>query len=168
MQVSKRAFVATLSAAALAGSAATAVSALGHDGGRGHERHRDAAVLNASLAPSVPIDPVLNGSAAGGAPWVLRDGEAQLSRGGRLRVSVRGLIIPSLGTPGPVKMVSASLYCGGATTPVGTTPSAPISLTGNAKMQGQITVPAKCLAPVVLVHPNGNMGVYIAASGFGA
>jgi hypothetical protein len=31
-----------------------------------------------------------------------------------------------------------------------------------------VTVPARCLAPVVLVHPNGNGARYIAASGFRA
>jgi hypothetical protein len=34
-------------------------------------------------------------------------------------------------------------------------------------MAGQFSLPAKCLAPVVLVHPNGNGAAYIAASGFG-
>jgi hypothetical protein len=29
-----------------------------------------------------------------------------------------------------------------------------------------VTVPARCLAPVVLVHPNGNPAAYIAATGF--
>jgi hypothetical protein len=29
-------------------------------------------------------------------------------------------------------------------------------------------VPAKCLAPSVLIHPNGAGAVYIAANGFGA
>jgi len=38
---------------------------------------------------------------------------------------------------------------------------------GNARMSGTITLPAKCLAPIVLVHPNGSDAAYIAASGFG-
>jgi hypothetical protein len=127
-------------------------------------------VLKTALAPSVPSDPTLHGAAAGGAPWVLRRGEARLRRDGRLAVRVRGLVIPVApgnGTPGPVTTVNASLYCGNDTTAVGTTPSVPISRAGDARMTGQFTLPAKCLAPVVLVHPNANGAAYIAASGFG-
>jgi hypothetical protein len=105
----------------------------------------------------------------GGAPWVLRRGEARLRRDGRLAVRVRGLVIPvppGDGTPGPVMTVSASLYCGNDTTAVGTTPSVPISRSGDARMAGKFSLPAKCLAPVALVHPNGG-AAYIAASGFG-
>ncbi len=169
MQVSKRRAVAILSAAALAGSATTAVSAVGNEGGGEHEGHRGATLLDTSLAPSVPSDPALNGAHAGGAPWVLRQGEARLRRDGRLRVRIRGLVIPTApgnGTPGPVMTVSASLYCGAATTAVGTTPSVPISRGGNADIDGHVSVPAKCLAPTVLIHPNDMAGVYIAANGF--
>lgn len=168
MQISKGTAVAILSAAALAGSAATAVSAAGSKGGGKSTGHRGAALLDSSLAPSVPSDPKLNGAAAGNVPWMLSKGEARLRRDGRLRVRIRGLVIPGNGTPGPVMTVSASLYCGAATTAVGTTPSVPISLSGDAELQGQVSVPAKCLAPTVLVHPNGNPAAYIAASGFGA
>jgi hypothetical protein len=173
MRVTKRTAVLLLATAALAGSGATAMSALGHDGAGGRGDHRDhggATVLKTTLAPSVPSDPALHGAAAGGAPWVLRRGEARLRRDGRLAVRVRGLVIPTApgnGTPGPVLTVSASLYCGNDTTAVGTTPSVPISRSGNARMAGQFTLPAKCLAPVVLVHPNGGSAAYIAASGFG-
>jgi hypothetical protein len=176
MRVSKRAAVALLATAALVGSATTAMSALGHDGGQGRADHRDRGgktLLATTLAPSVPADHALHGVAAGGAPWVLSRGTAQLHRGGRLDVRVRGLVIPVApgnGTPGPVTTVTASLYCGNDTDTmaVGTTPSAPISRAGDARMRGTLSVPAKCLAPLVLVHPNGNPLAYIAASGFGA
>jgi hypothetical protein len=169
MQVSRRAAVAMLATAALGGSALTAVSALGHGGSA--SKHHAKVSFETPLAPSVPADPALHGVAAGGAPWVLRRGDAELSGRGRLDVRVRGLVIPAPagnGTAGPVMTVSASLYCGTDTTAVGTTPAAPISPSGNARMRGRLTLPAKCLAPVVLVHPNGNAAAYIAASGFGA
>jgi hypothetical protein len=172
MRVSKRAAVALLAIAALAGSATTAITALGHGGGRSQADHRGrggATVFAATLAPSVLADPTLHGAPRGGAPWVLRRGEARLRRDGRLAVRVRGLVIPDPpgdGTPGPVMTVSASLFCGIDTTAVGTTPSVPISRSGNARMAGRFSLPAKCLAPVVLVHPNGG-AAYIAASGFG-
>jgi hypothetical protein len=174
MQISKRVIIGMLSAAALLGSGATAVTAAGHDGGgrQGGDdgRHREVSVLETTLAPSSPTDPVLHGVSPGAAPWALRHGEATLRRDGRLRVNVRGLVLPGApgnGTPGPVTTVSASLHCGADTAAVGTTPSAPISRAGDARMRGTLTLPAKCLAPVVLVHPNGNAAAYIAASGFG-
>jgi hypothetical protein len=63
--------------------------------------------------------------------------------------------------------VSASLYCApdlaGA---AATTQAVPISATGNATIADMITLPATCLAPIVLVHPNGGAGAYIAATGW--
>ena len=99
MRMSKRAAMAMLSVAALAGSAVTAVNAAGSEDGGGHAGNRGAALLDSSLAPSVPSDPKLNGAAAGNVPWMLRDGEARLRRDGRLRVRIRGLVIPGNGTP---------------------------------------------------------------------
>lgn len=172
MYTSKRTAVALLAVAALAGSATTAVSALG-DGGnqRGaHQEHAGRTVLLTSLAPSVPGDPTLFGAAAGGAPWMLRSGEASLRSSGRLEVRIRGLVIPSApftGTTGPVKTVDASLYCGGNPTPAGTSASVPISTRGDARISARFTLPAKCQVPALLIHPNGAAGVYIATSGFG-
>lgn len=173
MYISKRIGVALLTASALAGSATTAVSALADHGGRGPGRaHRQdhRTVLSTSLAPSVPNDPFLLGVAAGGVPWVLRSGEAKLRSDGRLTVRIRGLLIPSgqaAGTTGPVKTISASLYCGAKSTPVGTSSSVPLSNRGDARITTTLTLPSKCLAPLVLIHPNGGSAAYIAASGFG-
>lgn len=192
MHVSKRAALAALTAAAFAGSSITAVGALGDRGqhkgngqhnGKGQHRgfgqhggfgkHRGNTLFDTRLAPSVPTDPPIHGVAAGGAPWVLKFGAARLRSDGRIDAVIRGLVIPpptGTGTPGPVTMVSASLYCGNDTntTPVGTTTPTPLSTAGNARIRGTFTLPAKCLAPVVLIHPNGNNTVYITASGFGA
>jgi hypothetical protein len=102
---------------------------------------------------------------------LLKRGSARLARDGGFRVRIRGLVIPrpaGNGTAGPVMTVSASLYCGAATTATGTTPAVPISPTGNADITSHLRVPAKCLAPTVLIHPNGAGAAYIAASGFGA
>jgi hypothetical protein len=121
-----------------------------------------------AVAPAVPGDPSLHGVAPGAAPWVIDRGSVRLRKDGRLSVGLRGLVIPTApanGTPGPVNTVSASLYCGNDTTPAGTTPSVAISRTGDARIRGRLALAAKCLAPVVLVHPNGNTAVYIAAGG---
>ena len=168
MQVSKRAAVAALSTAVLAGSATAGAGALANMGHGHHGRHGGVKLLASSVAPSVPADPAIHGVAAGGLPWVLRSGSTELRRDGRLKVRVRGLIIPGMGTAGPVKTVSASLYCGADTTAaVSTTPATALSAAGDARIAGRISLPAKCLAPIVLVHPNGAAGLYIAAGGFG-
>jgi hypothetical protein len=171
MVVSTQKAVATLVAAALAGSATADVTASGREGNSSRGGHNGVTLLETSLAPSIPGDPMLNGANPGGAPWVLRQGEVRLRHDGRLRVRIRGLVIPAApgnGTPGPVLTVNASLYCGASTTAVGTTPSVSISRRGNADLAGRLTLPAKCLAPTVLIHPNGLAATYIAADGFGA
>jgi hypothetical protein len=171
MYVSKRTGVALLAASAFAGSATTAVTAMG-DSGSGHGRHRNHGnrpVLSTSLDPSVPTDPTLLGATAGSVPWVLRSGDARLQSNGRLDARIRGLVIPVApftGTTGPVMTVSASLYCGGSSTPVGTSSSFPISTNGNARIRAKFTLPAKCQIPALLIHPNGANAVYIATSGF--
>jgi hypothetical protein len=170
MHVSSRSALALLTASALAGSSATAVSAFGDGGGSDHHRRDgDATVLKTAMAPSIPTDPAIHAVAAGGAPWVLRSGESRLRRDGRLSVRVRGLVIPVApgnGTPGPVTTVTASLYCGADTTAAGTVGPAQISRAGDARITGRLTPPAKCLGAIVLVHPNGIAAAYIAASGF--
>jgi hypothetical protein len=173
MFISKRAAVAMLTTSALLGSGNTAVTALADHGGRGDRgrgEHGNRAVLATSLAPSVPDDPMFLGAAAGAVPWVLRSGEAKLHSGGRLTVQIRGLLIPSgplAGTTGPVKTVSASLYCADNSTPVGSSNTVPLSSGGDARIVTRLMLPAKCQIPAVLIHPNGSLMTYIATSGFG-
>jgi len=174
MQISKRTVVALLTTAALAGSATTAVSAMA--GSSPSPKAAPAGllqtlglntVLKTSLTPSVPTDPMLHGVTAGGAPWVLTRGNLRLLANGDLVVSIKGLIIPSLGNAGPVTTVDAALYCGTDTTAAVTSPSVPLSQSGNALIVTRVTLPSSCLAPVVLINPNSIPSIYIAASGFG-
>jgi hypothetical protein len=172
MHMSKRTTVALLTASALAGSAATAVTALGHQHGQGagHRADGNRTTLSTSLAPSIQTDPTLLGAMAGGAPWVLRSGEAKLKSDGQLTVRIRGLLIPSgqfAGTTGPVTTVSASLYCAANSTPVGTSSSVPLSSRGDARITTMLALPTKCQIPALLIHPNGALGAYIATSGLG-
>jgi hypothetical protein len=152
--------------------------AAGH-GGNGHAGKRSgqaprhgAPLLRESLAPSQPTDPTFHGVTPGGAPWVLSRGQVRIKRDGKLVLSVRGLVIPNPpgnATPGPVTTVSASLYCGADsdTTAAVTSASVPISSAGNARIVGKsFGVPGTCLAPVILVHPNGVATKYIAVDGW--
>jgi hypothetical protein len=130
--------------------------------------------LHSTLAPSHPVtDPVFHGVMPGGVPWVLQHGRVSITPEGEFNVQIDGLVIPTgpfAGTPGPVKTVSASLYCGADanTMAAGTIGPASLSDRGDAEIHGDVTLPAECLAPIVLIHPNGNPKAYIAVTGWRA
>ena len=85
-------------------------------------------------------------------------------------IELDGLVIPGLGTPGPVTTVSASLYCGGDAnvSPAATTRPANLSSRGDAEISDHVTLPETCLAPIVLIHPNNGLARYIAVTGWRA
>ncbi|MFN0280340.1 MAG: hypothetical protein ACKVZ6_00040 [Kineosporiaceae bacterium] len=110
----------------------------------------------------------------GGAPWVADDdSRITVGRDGGLVAKVRGLVIPGRVPPNPVRFLSASLSCNGAPGAL-TTPVA-FSEAGDATIRATVAVPARCVAPVVLLHPanipaGGTTpvavpGVYIGATG---
>lgn len=157
MRTSRRTAVAVLTAVAFAASAGTvATSALAGP------------LLRSSIAPSVPTDPTLHGVTPGSAPWVIRKGKSSihLFATGELKIKIAGLVIPELGTPGPVTSVDASIFCAEETTPAVTTGTFPLSAKGNGMIEETVMLPSTCLAPVVLINPLGIDSVYIAASGF--
>ena len=106
--------------------------------------------------------------------WALKFGDVQLKSDGHLDLRVKGLVIPSLGTPGPVTAISAALYCGADANMMAadTTPQVPLSMKGNAHIHDtSFSVPSTCLAPVILVQPHGTMippnaNLYIAVAGW--
>jgi hypothetical protein len=176
MRISKRVpsavFVAAI-AALTSALAVGALSALGseHGHGRGHEKGHGGPVIRESLAPSVPTDPAFHGVIPGNAPWVLKEGSVRLDRHG-LDLRVRGLVIPVApgnGTPGPVNTISASLFCGADsdTMAAETSEQVPISRDGDARIRDRsFDLPATCLSPVILVHPNGMTAAYITVDGW--
>ena len=83
-----------------------------------------------------------------------------------LRLRVEQLVLRGTSSPGPVTTIKASIFCGSDTAPAFLSPSAPLSAHGNASLKVPVSL-SKCLAPVVLVHPNGDTTHYIAVSGFG-
>jgi len=143
------AILAALAAGALAVPAVPAYADSGHP------------ILSADLVATSPNFPVVAGATAGGRPWVITEGEATVSRDGRIRVEVEGLVIPVAPFNGtnPVATLAASLACGG--TVVATTAPVPFSPAGNAEIRDTIAVPASCADPVVLLSPAGNAKVYI-------
>jgi hypothetical protein len=136
---------------------------------RGHDRggHRGKTVFASTLVGSkpAPTDPTIHGVAPGGVPWD-GGGSVSIHRDGKTNVRIRGLVITGVGNPGPVKTVSASLFCGDSTTPSATTDQVPLSAKGDADIRTRLSLSATCLGPVVLVHPNGNVHAYIAVTGW--
>jgi hypothetical protein len=158
MHLSRKVALALVSAALVAGSAIGAAGAVAAP---------VTPVLTTSLAPSVPTDPVLHGVAPGSAPWVLKRSAATLSNG-VLVATIQGLVIPELGTPGPVTSVDVALYCANETTPAATTKTFPLSEKGNAQIVEKVNLPATCLTPALLINPLGIGSIYIGTSGFAA
>jgi hypothetical protein len=145
----------------LSGSVAAAASS----GSSGHQmqgNHHHGRLLKAPIQGSLVTDPVLFGAKPGGAPWVISRGEAKLDTSGRLEVDVRGLIIPTTGV-NPVPSLAASVVCNGAV--IATTASVPFSSTGDARIKATVTLPGRCLAPAVLLNPNGVSTTYIGVTG---
>ena len=122
-------------------------------------------ILRAGLIGSQPDGPTLNGVTPGQVPWTDPEGRATAREDGRVRVRFEGLLIPTTGTTGPVTTVSASLFCGTSTMPVGTTTAVPLSAAGDAEIEARITPPpAGCDMPRILINPNGNAAAYIATT----
>jgi hypothetical protein len=189
MRVSKRALLAicaTLTAAVVTGLAAGALAAdhpkhhgkpshgTKHHGNSslGGERH-GVPLIKESLAPSQPTDPTFHNVMPGNKPWVLKFGDVRLKSDGHLDLRVKGLVIPppmGNGTPDGVTTIRAALYCGPDTntTAAAMTPLVPLSPKGDARIHDtSFTVPPTCLAPVILVEPNGIVpAIYIAVDGW--
>ena len=117
------------------------------------------------LSPIVGSNPgvTIAGVKSGGAPWVVSHGFAVLNDEGRLRADLRGLILPSLGTAGPVTGVAASVVCGDAV--AATTDSVPLGVDGNAEIHAKLQVPSPCLGTIVLIRATAFNGTPLPAPG---
>src|SRR5689334_5599266 len=162
----KRTLLGALLAVAATIALAFTVSAAA-DRGKDNGKHHGKTVFQSRLVGSkpAPTDPPIHGVAPGGVPWD-GGGSVRIRRDGRVDVVIRGLVITGVGNAGPVKTVSASLYCEGSDKAAATTQTVPLSQDGNARIQAKLSLPATCLGPIVLVNPNGNAAAYIAAPGW--
>jgi hypothetical protein len=144
------------------GAAALALAATTFGGIAAGSPTGGAPILQAPVAGSQPTDPALFGATPGGAPWTLDNGSLTLRADGRLDVKVVDLIIPTRGD-NPLPQLSASVVCNGVI--VATTAPVPFSTDGDARIRTQLTLPERCLAPAILIHPNANTAVFIGATG---
>jgi hypothetical protein len=162
--------IAALAAVALAAGATTAFADDGGDHHHGGDRH-GGKVLEADIFGSHPSDRPLFGIQPGGAPWVIRRGEAEVRRDGRVEVRVKGLVIPTPPQNGtnPLPGIAATVFCGGQA--VGSTKAVPFSAAGDARIEDRLAtrLPSPCVVPAVLLNPQQgsavNPGVFIAATG---
>ena len=93
------------------------------------------------------------GIPSGGAPWVVANSAFNVAASGEIQVEIRGLLIssgPFLNTVGPVTMVSASLVCNDVVS--ATTSAVPLSSAGDASIHDRVAVPARCIAPALLIR----------------
>ncbi len=137
-----------------------ALSGWADDGGRNNGNNNNGnnnnnngnGSLQGQLIGSTPGQHVA-GIPSGDAPWMVSNSNFNINGNGQFQVEVEGLLIASgtaANTVGPVTMVAASLICGDVA--AGSTLPAMLSATGNANMQGIITVPSPCIAPAVVVQ----------------
>jgi len=117
------------------------------------------------FSPIVGSNPgvTVGGVGSAGAPWVVRHGSAVITDGGRIRMDVRGLLLTSTGTTGPVTQVAASVVCSDVV--AATSKSVNLSAQGNAEISDQLTLPSPCFGPVVLIRIAGINNTPIPAPG---
>jgi hypothetical protein len=109
--------------------------------------------------PAPDGGPTLFGVQPGGKPWVISRGEARVKRNGRIKVRVRGLVIPATapatGGANPLPAIAATLFCNGQA--VGTTAPVPFTPEGNARIEAKLDLSSlqgkACLVPAVLLNP---------------
>jgi len=139
-------------------------------------------VINNHVFGSTP-NITIRGVLSGGAPWVVKNGKAQLSPDGHLRVRVKGLVIGEgalangnpvpanlIGTVAGVTTVHAALTCGG---PGGGTPftitsteGVPLNSDGDFEIDAELEIPSVCAQPILLIRIGSpaTPGPWIAAS----
>jgi hypothetical protein len=124
-------------------------------------------ILDASMTGIPTGGMVLEGVSGGGIPWKLDRGDARLFSDGRLRVSVRHLVLAAGGAAGtnPVPFGRAIVTCnGGASTTM--TDLVPYSPEGDAMVEAMVDLPSPCLGPVVFfAGQTGNGPRWFAATG---
>src|SRR3954447_3278586 len=122
-------------------------------------------LIDASLPPSNVNDPLINGVAPGGVPWIIDRGEVRVRDNGRMDVRIEGLQVPAAdgSARNPVRSLNAVLYCGGKAV----ADSGPHALTtpgGDARFRVHLAVPKHCDMATVLISPTALVGARFIAS----
>lgn len=121
-----------------------------------------------------PTNPIRN-LGGGGAPWKITAGHAELDSTGKLEVHVTGLVLVGTGA-NPIANFAAILSCQ-SIDPVTKAPTivnlvaatAPATSIGDSEIEGRVTLPSPCIAPIVFVAIPATATAparWLAASGF--
>jgi len=107
--------------------------------------------------------------------WKLKSGQASLSSDGKLKVSVKGLVLDDTtvgeynGTPDGVDGVAAAVICNGpnGAAVAAQTEVVPLSKKGDAKVDAKVSLPQGCVAPVIVLRERyeGKIGGWLAGTG---
>jgi hypothetical protein len=108
----------------------------------------------------------IRGINGGGIPWTLAEGRVVLTSDGHLTVKVEGLVLASGQSAGsnPVSSFRAIVSCLQSDTSILNVTTDPFPATtgpaasggGNAKFEGDVTLPHPCIAPIVFVTSPGS------------
>jgi hypothetical protein len=133
-------------------------------------------LVNARLTACSKVGKSIGDVNSCGKIWKIKSGKAHLSADGKLTADVSGLVlndktVPSdvNGTADGVTEVVASLVCkeAGGAKAVAETMRVPLSKSGDAKIQTNLTVPKDCAAPVLVIREiwEGKVGGWLARTG---
>jgi hypothetical protein len=122
-------------------------------------------------SPAAKAKNVIRGYLGPDSPWFLSSVQGSLKTNGALTVTVRGLVLPN-GT-NPVPFFRAALSCQSPTDSTKGrlffTKPFPADTKGNSNIVGTITLPAQCIAPIILVTspalPGNPLGFWFAVTG---
>jgi hypothetical protein len=144
--------------------ALTALPASADGGGGGGGGGRS--IVRSELMGSMPApaSPQIAGVNPGAAPWVNGPSRVRVRVDGRVKVTIRGLVIPPPTGTGvnPITSVVATLVCGD-TVRASTAPFA-LSSAGDGSTTQVVDAPGECADPVALIQPAANRAVYIAST----
>ncbi len=123
-------------------------------------------MLRTKLVGSMPApaSPTIAGVQPGAAPWVNGPSRVRVRANGRIRVTIKRLVIPPpVGTGvNPIASVVATLVCDNIVQ-ASTAPFA-LSSPGDGSTTGMVIVPRRCKDATVLIQPAANRTIYIAAT----
>jgi hypothetical protein len=125
--------------------------------GDSHKVHPEKILETRLVGLAVP-GTVVAGVTGAGHAWAIKEGRAKLYDNGRVKVSVRGLVLSPEGN-NPVANGRVVVSCnGGGAGNVVQSGLVPLSVPkGNAHFNGLLTLPSPCLAPVIFfTSPTGS------------
>jgi hypothetical protein len=163
----------TITAVVLAGSAGVSIA----NSGKGRTVIKADVLVGVSGPFTASNNNPIRGVTGGGAPWVISSGEIKVKSSGKVEMEVRGLVIdpafpnPAVAGINPVPSFKVTVSClstdesGAPITVNVSTDPAPADRAGNSELEGMVSLPSPCIAPIVFVA-NGNIsGQWFAVTG---